>query len=67
LGIAVHDFPYDMAFSTRRLRAGEVYAVEPGIYLPGIGGFRQDDTVIIDGSPEIVTTTPKDLDFLSLG
>ena len=64
MGIANHEFPHDLAFNTRALRTGEVYAVEPGIYLPGVGGFRQDDTVIVGPEPEVVTSTPKDLEFL---
>jgi Xaa-Pro aminopeptidase len=64
MGIAGHEFPHDMAFNTRPLRVGEVYSAEPGIYLPGVGGFRQDDTVIVGEQPEVVTTTPKDLAFL---
>jgi Xaa-Pro aminopeptidase len=61
MGIAVHEFPHDMAFNTRPLWANEVYSAEPGIYIPGVGGFRHDDTVIVGDTPEVVTTTPKDL------
>jgi Xaa-Pro aminopeptidase len=61
LGIAVHEHPYDMAFNMRALRTGEVMSAEPGLYVPGLGGFRLDDTVIVGEQPEVVTTTPKDL------
>jgi Xaa-Pro aminopeptidase len=61
IGIHVHEYPHDMSFNTRPLRSGEVYSCEPGIYIPGVGGFRHDDTVITGDTPEIVTTTPKDL------
>jgi len=66
IGIEGHEFPHDMAFNTRPLRANEVYTVEPGIYLPGVGGFRQDDTVVIGDEPEVLTTTPLELDWLTL-
>jgi Xaa-Pro aminopeptidase len=65
--ITAHDFPHDVAFATRPLRAGEVYSVEPGIYLPGIGGFRHDDTVIIGDEPEVVTHAPRDLESQTVG
>ncbi|MBO5668999.1 MAG: M24 family metallopeptidase, partial [Candidatus Methanomethylophilaceae archaeon] len=31
----------------QKLRAGNVVSAEPGIYLPGIGGIRIEDTVLI--------------------
>lgn len=64
--ITAHDFPHDMAFSTRPLRAGEIYSVEPGIYLPGVGGFRHDDTVIVGDEPELVTHTARDAASLTV-
>lgn len=62
IGIAGHEFPDDMAFNMRPLMAREVYSAEPGIYLPGVGGFRHDDTVIVGSEPEVVTKAPKDLE-----
>ena len=36
--------------------------VEPGVYLPGRGGVRIEDTLVVrDGGPELLTTAPKDL------
>ena len=42
-----------------------VFTVEPGIYLPGVGGFRHSDTVLItkDGN-ESLTPYPRDLQDL---
>ncbi len=63
LGIAGHEFPEDVAFNHRPLRAGEVWSAEPGIYVYGVGGFRHDDTVIVgEKEPEVLTTWPKDLE-----
>lgn len=62
MGTVGHEFPDDMAFNRRPLRAGEVYSAEPGIYIWGLGGFRHDDTVIVgETEPEVVTRTPRDL------
>ncbi|MFB2553974.1 M24 family metallopeptidase [Ensifer soli] len=61
MGILCHEFPEDMAYNHRPLLTNEVYSVEPGIYVHGLGGFRQDDTVVIGSVPEILTKSPKDL------
>lgn len=63
LGIAGHEFPEDVAFNHRPLIAGEVWSAEPGIYIYGVGGFRQDDTVIVgEKEPEVVTKWPLDIE-----
>ena len=44
------------------LRPGMAITVEPGVYLPGIGGVRiEDDLVITPTGPDVLTRTPKDL------
>jgi Xaa-Pro aminopeptidase len=67
IGLRGHDRPEDMAFNERPLRAGEVYTIEPGIYLYGVGGFRIDDTVVVADPPESLTSTPRGLDDVVLG
>ena len=49
------------------LRPGMVMRVEPGLYLPGLGGFRHSDTVVVtaDGV-EVMTFYPRDLESLTL-
>jgi len=66
IGLRGHDLPADMAFNERPLRAGEVYTIEPGIYLWGVGGFRVDDTVVVGEPPEVLTTTARDLEGVTL-
>ncbi|WP_158902257.1 Xaa-Pro peptidase family protein [Burkholderia sp. L27(2015)] len=61
MGVIGHEFPEDMAFNHRALRADEVYSAEPGLYVFGLGGFRLDDSVVVGEVPEILTTTPKTL------
>jgi Xaa-Pro aminopeptidase len=44
------------------LEQGNVVTVEPGIYLPGRGGIRIEDLVVVtDGDPEVLTSFTKDL------
>ncbi|HXW27559.1 MAG TPA: M24 family metallopeptidase [Xanthobacteraceae bacterium] len=61
MGVQGHEYPDDMPFCHRPLVAGEVYSVEPGIYVYGLGGFRLDDTVVIGAPPEVITQAPRDL------
>jgi Xaa-Pro aminopeptidase len=63
MGIAGHEFPEDMAFNYRPLQEHEVYSCEPGIYIYGVGGFRQDDTVVVGKTrPEVLTARSKRLE-----
>jgi Xaa-Pro aminopeptidase len=65
--VTAHDFPHDTVTETRPLEANELYSVEPGIYLPGIGGFRHDDSVVVGkDAPEVLTHTPRDLETQTL-
>jgi Xaa-Pro aminopeptidase len=58
----VHERPRVSALSKDRLRAGSVITVEPGIYLPGIGGVRiEDDVLLEEDSCRILTRSPKTL------
>ena len=66
IGLRGHDLPEDMSFNERPLRAGEVYTIEPGIYLWGVGGFRIDDTIVVGTPPEVLTTTVRDLEGVTL-
>lgn len=46
------------------LRPGQIVTVEPGIYLPGVGGVRiEDDYVITDRGAANLCSLPKDLDW----
>jgi Xaa-Pro aminopeptidase len=62
LGRRVHD---DGGISQRiemTLEPGMVMTVEPGVYIPGWGGVRiEDDVVIREGGAEILTHAPKEL------
>jgi Xaa-Pro dipeptidase len=66
MGLARHaEAPWIADGSDDVLCPGMVMSIEPGIYLPGIGGLRHSDTVLItDQGPECLTEFPTDLDSL---
>jgi Xaa-Pro aminopeptidase len=62
IGLEVHEAPAVRAESTDTLEAGNVVSCEPGIYLPGLGGVRIEDMVLVtDSGGERLTQAPKDL------
>ena len=67
IGLGGHEYPYYTAFMNRKIMSGMVLSCEPGIYIPGFGGFRHSDTVIVTNEgPELVTNFPRDLDSLTV-
>lgn len=62
LGLETHEKPYLVAGEKTLLEAGFVVTVEPGIYIPGWGGVRiEDDVLITIAGIEILNNTTKDL------
>jgi Xaa-Pro aminopeptidase len=62
LGMLVHEAPRLSRESEETLEARNVVTVEPGIYLPGLGGIRIEDLVVVgEDGPETLTTFTKDL------
>ena len=60
VGLDVHEAPAVSARSTSTLSDGDVITVEPGIYLPELGGIRIEDTVAVtDGAGRSLTITSK--------
>ncbi|OXM16755.1 M24 family metallopeptidase [Paenibacillus herberti] len=60
LGMEVHEQPTLNMRSDMVLAPGMVVTVEPGIYVPGFGGVRiEDDVVITDSGIRILTSSPK--------
>lgn len=62
IGLEVHEGPSAAAKATGELAPKMTLTIEPGIYVPGKGGVRIEDTLIItDGDPKIITTADKQL------
>ncbi len=64
LGMQTHESPYFNQLSGDSiLEPGMVMTVEPGIYLPGVGGVRiEDDIIVTDHGCRVLSSYPKDLD-----
>lgn len=63
LGLEVHEAPAIRWNSEDVLKAGMVVTLEPGIYLPGVGGVRvEDDFLITEDGPVRLTTLPREWD-----
>lgn len=64
LGLEVHEAPRlsRLAGPEERLLAGMVCTVEPGAYVPGVGGARlEDDVLVTETGIELLTPGPRDL------
>ena len=48
LGLELHERPALERHSRHWIRAGQIIAVEPGLYLPGVGGVRLEDVVLVE-------------------
>ena len=60
LGIDIHEPPYITATSETVLQTGNVFSIEPGIYLEGRFGVRLEDIVVVeDGGADILSALPR--------
>jgi Xaa-Pro dipeptidase len=65
LGLDIHEHPNMREGNTMVLESGMIYTVEPGVYLPGRGGVRiEDDIVVTENGVESLTTYPRELRVL---
>ena len=66
VGLEVHEYPAVSSQSEMLVEEGMVFTVEPGIYIPGLGGVRIEDMVYVtaDGHRRL-TRLPKEFRLLS--
>lgn len=62
IGLNVHEGPRLSSAFDNKLETGMVVTVEPGIYLPGFGGVRiEDDVLVTQSGSEVISNLPKEL------
>lgn len=62
IGLEVHEAPNLSPKSKDTLKPGMVFSVEPGIYIPGTGGVRIEDLVVLEPTgPRLLTKSPRNL------
>jgi Xaa-Pro aminopeptidase len=62
VGLSVHEKPRIGKDSQTPLAEGMAFTIEPGIYLPGVGGVRIEDTVLLtESGVEVLTTASREM------
>lgn len=60
VGLDIHEAPSVSSASTATLAPGHVITVEPGVYIPNVGGVRWEDTVVVTPTGgDALTKSPK--------
>ncbi|WP_186578380.1 M24 family metallopeptidase [Aquibacillus kalidii] len=65
IGIDVHEYPSLNATNELPLKAGMSFTIEPGIYVPNIGGVRIEDEIFMsEKGAQLLTNYPKELQII---
>ena len=65
VGLEIHEGPRIARDQKKKLEAGNVVTLEPGVYVEGVGGIRiEDEALVTRHGAEILTTPPRE--FLEL-
>ena len=66
IGMEGHEAPYIRAGNEMVLKPGMTFTIEPGVYLPGKGGVRIEDGVLInENGLESLTDLPRKLEIIA--
>jgi len=67
VGLDVHELPVVAASAHDRLRKRQIITIEPGIYLPGVGGVRiEDDVCVTTDGAKVLSSLPKSPQAMTL-
>jgi Xaa-Pro aminopeptidase len=65
VGLEVHEMPRISHWGNVCLKKGMVFTIEPGVYVPGLGGVRIEDMVMVSGrGGESLTSLPRKLEII---
>jgi Xaa-Pro aminopeptidase len=65
IGLMVHEGPSVSPLSTDQVEQDTVFTVEPGVYIPGWGGVRIEDMILVtEQSKKVLTSLPRELEIL---
>jgi Xaa-Pro aminopeptidase len=65
IGLDIHELPRISRLGREFVKPGMVFTIEPGVYIPGIGGVRIEDMVLVEKSGcRVLTSLPKELEIL---
>ena len=67
IGLRYHEAPFLDIGDDTIIKEGMVFTIEPGLYVPNLGGFRHSDTIVVrEDGIEMLTYYPRDLESLTL-
>src|SRR3989304_987427 len=65
VGLAVHEWPHISPYNDNTVEEDMVFTIEPGIYIPGWGGIRIEDMILVTkNGHEVLTEMPKKMTIL---
>ncbi|MFA5687573.1 MAG: Xaa-Pro peptidase family protein [Kiritimatiellales bacterium] len=65
VGLEIHEAPRVSSAVHQKLRAGQIITIEPGLYYPGLGGVRIEDTVLVTQTGcKILAACPKKFELM---